>query len=83
LKIANIIANTVEKLNAVVVLEKPLKQCPRNMIRGVKGPTLRHRIYQAVFRGIVRAIEEKCLERNSHSQGKSKKSIIHTLILQL
>jgi putative transposase len=63
LKIANIIANTAESLNAVVVLEELPKQCPRNMIRGVRDATLRHRIYQAGFRGMVRAIEEKCLER--------------------
>ena len=63
LKIANIVSNTAEKLNAVVVLEKLPKQCPRNMVRDVRDPTLRHRIYQAGFRGIVRAIEEKCLER--------------------
>jgi putative transposase len=63
LKIANIVANTARKLNAVVVLEKLLKQCPRNMIKDVKGTTLRHRIYQAGFRGMVKAIEEKCLER--------------------
>jgi len=63
LKIANIVSNTAKKLNAVVVLEKLSKQCPRNMIKGVKDPALRHRIYQAGFRGMARAIEEKCLER--------------------
>jgi len=63
LKIAKIIANTAEKLNAVVILEKLPKQCPRNMIKDVKDSTLRHRIYQAGFRGMVRVIEEKCLER--------------------
>jgi putative transposase len=63
LKIANIVSNTAKSINAVVVLEKLPKQCPRNMIRGVRDTTLRHRIYQAGFRGIVRAIEEKCLER--------------------
>ena len=63
LKIANIIANTAKNLNAIVVLEKLPKQCPRNMIKGVKDPALRHRIYQAGFRGMIRAIEEKCLER--------------------
>jgi putative transposase len=63
LKIANIIANTAKSLNAVVVLEKLPKQCPRNMIRDVRDPVLRHRIYQAGFRGMVKAIEEKCLER--------------------
>jgi putative transposase len=63
LKIANIVSNTAKKLNAVVVLENLPEQCPRNMIKGVEDPALRHRIYQAGFRGIVRAIEEKCLER--------------------
>jgi putative transposase len=63
LKIANIIANTAKSLNAVVVLEKLPKQCPRNMIRDVRDLALRHRIYQAGFRGMVKAVEEKCLER--------------------
>ena len=63
LKIANIIANKAESLNAVVILEKLPKQCPRNMIKDVKDSTLRHRIYQAGFRGIARVIKEKCFER--------------------
>jgi putative transposase len=63
LKIANIVSNTAKSINAVVVLEKLPKQCPRNMIRGVRDTTLRHRIYQAGFRGMVKTIEEKCLER--------------------
>jgi putative transposase len=62
-KIANIVSNTARNLNAVVVLEKLPKYCPRNMIRDVKDTILRHRIYQAGFRGMVKAIEEKCLER--------------------
>jgi putative transposase len=62
-KIANIVANTAKNINAVVVLEKLPKQCPRNMIKGVEDPALRHRIYQAGFRGVVKAIEEECLER--------------------
>ncbi|MCC6057210.1 MAG: transposase, partial [Desulfurococcaceae archaeon] len=63
LKIANIVSNTAKNINAVVVLEKLPKQCPRNIIRDVRDPVLRHRIYQAGFRGMVKAIEEKCLER--------------------
>jgi putative transposase len=51
LKIANIIVNTAKNLNAIVVLEKLPKQCPRNMIRDVRDSALRHRIYQAGFRG--------------------------------
>jgi putative transposase len=63
LKIANIIANTAKNLNAIVVLEKLPKHCPKNMIENVKDSMLRHRIYQAGFRGMIKAIEEKCLER--------------------
>jgi putative transposase len=63
LKIANIVSNTARNLNAVIVLENLPEQCPRNMIRDVRNPTLRHRIYQAGFRGMVKVIEEKCLER--------------------
>jgi putative transposase len=59
LKIANIIANTAKNLEAVVVLEKLPKQCPKNMIRDVRDPALRNRIYQAGFRSMVKAIEEK------------------------
>jgi putative transposase len=62
-KIANIVSNTARNLNAVIVLENLPEQCPRNMIRDVRDPALRHRIYQAGFRGMVKAIEEKCLER--------------------
>ena len=63
LKIANIVATVARDISATVVLEKLPKQCPRNMIKDVKNSTLRHRIYQAGFRGMVRAIEEECLER--------------------
>jgi len=63
LKIANIVANTAKNINAIVILEKLPKRCPRNMIRDVRDPVLRHRIYQAGFRGVVKAIEEECLER--------------------
>jgi len=62
-KIANIVSVTARNLNAVIVLENLPEQCPRNMIKGVEDPALRHRIYQAGFRGVVKAIEEECLER--------------------
>ena len=65
LKIANIVANTAKSINAVVVLEELSEQCPRNMIKDVRDSALRHRIYQAGFRGMVKAIEEKCLERGA------------------
>jgi len=62
-KIANTVSVTARNLNAVIVLENLPEQCPRNMIRDVRNPALRHRIYQAGFRGVVKAIEEECLER--------------------
>lgn len=62
-KIANLIANTAKKLDAVVVLENLPKNCPRNMIKDVWDEKLRHRIYQAGFRSVLKAIEEKCLEK--------------------
>lgn len=62
-KIANIIANTAKQLGAIVVLEDLPKQCPKNMISNVKNKRLRHRIYQVGFRGCIKAIEEKCIER--------------------
>jgi len=63
LKIADIVSNRAKNINAVVVLEKLPKQYSRNMIRDVRDPVLRHRIYQARFRGMVKAIEEECSER--------------------
>jgi IS605 OrfB family transposase len=68
LKVANVIANTAEELNAVVVLERPPKRCPRNVIEGVKDSLSRRRIHQADFRGMARAIEEGCFERGVPSQ---------------
>lgn len=63
MKLANIIAETAKQLNAVVAVENLPKRCPENMIRDVKNSKLRHRIYQAGFRSLIKAIEEKCLER--------------------
>jgi IS605 OrfB family transposase len=68
LKVANVIANTAEELNAVVVLERLPKRCPRKMIEGVRDSLSRRRIYQAGFRGMVRAIKEECFERGVPSQ---------------
>jgi len=62
-KIANIIANTAKQLNATVVLENLPKRCPKNMISNVRSKELRHRVYQAGFRSVVRIIEEKCIEK--------------------
>ncbi|HDJ83370.1 MAG TPA: transposase [Desulfurococcaceae archaeon] len=36
------------------------------MISNVKDKKLRHRIYQAGFRSLIKVIEEKCLEKGAH-----------------
>jgi putative transposase len=61
-KVANVIASTTKKLNAVVILEKLPKRCPRNMIKGVKVPSLKHRIPQAGFRGMVKRLKGSALK---------------------
>lgn len=62
-KIANLIANTAARLGAVVAVENLPKKCPENMIKDVRDSRLRHRIYQAGFRSVIKAIEGKCMER--------------------
>ncbi|MHA1609521.1 MAG: IS200/IS605 family accessory protein TnpB-related protein [Candidatus Njordarchaeales archaeon] len=62
-KIANIIVNTAKQLRGVVVLEKLPKKCPENMIRNIHNKKLRHRIYQAGFRTLLKTIIEKCEEK--------------------
>jgi len=61
-KIANIVVQLARQRGYAIVLERLGKSPGKNMIRGVKDPELRHRIYQAAFRGIQRAIEEKAKE---------------------
>ncbi|MCD6324626.1 MAG: IS200/IS605 family accessory protein TnpB-related protein [Desulfurococcales archaeon] len=61
-KIANIIVRTAYEKRYAIVLEKLGKHVANNMIKKVKNRQLRHRIFQASFRGIQRAIEEKARE---------------------
>jgi len=61
-KLANIIVRTARERQYAVVLEKLGKNPAREMINHVKDDQLRHRIYQASFKGIQRAIEEKAKE---------------------
>jgi len=61
-KIANIVVQLAYQRGYAIVLERLGKNPGKNMIRGVKDPELRHRIYQAAFRGMQRAIEEKARE---------------------
>ena len=61
-KIANIIVKTAYEKRYAIVLEKLGKKPANNMIARIKDKQLRHRIFQASFRGIQRAIEEKARE---------------------
>jgi len=61
-KIANIIVRTAYEEQQAIVLEKLGKKLANNMIKKVENKQLRHRIFQASFRGIQRAIEEKARE---------------------
>ena len=60
-KIANIIVTAYEKRYAIV-LEELGKRPANNMIARIRDKQLRHRIFQASFKGIQRAIEEKAKE---------------------
>ncbi len=61
-KIANIIVRTAYEKHYAIVLEKLSKRVANNMIKRIKDKQLRHRVFQASFRGIQRAIEEKAGE---------------------
>ncbi len=61
-KIANIIVRTAYGKQYAIVLEKLGKKPANNMIKRIKDKQLRHRMFQASFRGVQRAIEEKARE---------------------
>jgi len=61
-KIANIIVRTAHEKRCTVVLEKLGKRVAEKMIDRIKDDQLRHRIFQASFRGIQRTVEEKARE---------------------
>ena len=61
-KISNTVVKTAYEKQYAIVLEKLGKRVANNMIKRIKDRQLRHRIFQASFRGIQRAIEEKARE---------------------
>mgnify|MGYP000188546429 CR=1 FL=1 len=63
-KIANIIVRTAYEKRYAIVLEKLGKKPAQNIIKKIKDKQLRHRVFQASFRGIQKAIEEKAKEYN-------------------
>jgi len=61
-KLANIVVRVAKENWYAIVLERLGKNPARGMINHVKDDQLRHRIYQASFRGVQQAIEEKARE---------------------
>jgi len=61
-KIANIVVQAAYARHYAIVLEKLGENPGRDMIKGIKDDQLRHRIYQAAFKGVQKAIEEKARE---------------------
>ncbi|GBF09806.1 transposase [Aeropyrum pernix] len=61
-KIANIVVRAAYEKRHAVVLEKLGRRPADSMAERIRDKQLRHRIYQASFRGIQKAIEEKARE---------------------
>ncbi|MEM4970704.1 MAG: transposase [Sulfolobales archaeon] len=61
-KIANIVVRTALEKGYAVVLERLGKKPAEKMISRIKDKQLRHRIFQASFKGVQKAIEEKARE---------------------
>jgi putative transposase len=64
-KLANIIVRVAREKQYAVVLEELGEEPAKEMVNSVKGDQLRHRIYQASFKGVQRAIEEKAREHGA------------------
>jgi len=58
-KLAALIVREATKRQAAIVLERLGREPARSMIEHIKNPQLRHRVFQAAFKGLQRAIEEK------------------------
>jgi len=61
-KLATLIVREAARRQAAIVLERLGKEPARSMIEHIKNPQLRHRVFQAAFKGVQRAIEEKARE---------------------
>jgi putative transposase len=64
-KLANIVVRVAREKQYAVVLEELGEEPAREMINHVKDDQLRHRIYQASFKGVQKAIEEKAREHGA------------------
>ena len=61
-KLANMVVRVAKEMRCAVVLERLGKNPAKEMINHIGNVQLRHRIYQASFKGVQRAIEEKARE---------------------
>jgi len=61
-KLAALIVREAARRQAAIVLERLGREPANHMIERIKDPQLRHRVYQAAFKGVQRAIEEKARE---------------------
>jgi len=61
-KIANIIVRAAYERQCAVILENLGKRLAEKMIERIRDDQLRHRLFQASFKGVQRAIEEKAEE---------------------
>jgi len=61
-KLAALIVREAARRQAAIVLERLGKEPANHMIERIKDHQLRHRVFQAAFKGVQRAIEEKARE---------------------
>jgi len=61
-KLAALIVREAARRQAAIVLERLGREPAKSMIEHIKDPQLRHRVFQAAFKGVQRAIEEKARE---------------------
>ena len=61
-KLATLIVREAARRQAAIVLERLGREPANHMIERIKDPQLRHRVFQAAFKGMQRAIEEKARE---------------------
>ncbi|MEM0366586.1 MAG: IS200/IS605 family accessory protein TnpB-related protein [Acidilobaceae archaeon] len=73
-KIANIIVREAAKREYAIVMDKLGKRPAENMVKRIKDKQLRHRIYQASFKGVQIAIDEKTREHGASVLYKEPKN---------
>jgi IS605 OrfB family transposase len=61
-KLATLIVREAARRQVAIVLERLGREPANHMIERIMDPQLRHRIFQAAFKGIQKAIEEKARE---------------------